>query len=100
MKLAVTSKGPHPESPVDECLGRARWLLIYDLKDGSWEAIDNTLNRNAREGAGKACANFLVDLGVPSNRLTTISYGEEKPAVPGHNERSWARNRRGQFVIE
>ena len=64
MKLAVTAKGPHPESPVDECLGRARWLLIYDLNDGSWEAIDNTLNRNAREGAGKACVNFLVDLGA------------------------------------
>ena len=64
MRLAVTAKGPHPDSPVDECLGRAYWLLIYDLQSSSWKAIDNSVNRNARKGAGKATAELLLDLGA------------------------------------
>lgn len=42
---------------------------------------------------------FLVDIGIGSNRLNTVSYGEERPIAMGHNEASWARNRRAQFVI-
>ena len=43
---------------------------------------------------------FLVNLGIDGARLKTISYGEEKPLDPGHNEAAWAKNRRCQFVIE
>jgi len=43
---------------------------------------------------------FLVDLGIPESRLTTISYGKEKPADPGHNETAWAANRRVHFEIK
>jgi peptidoglycan-associated lipoprotein len=42
---------------------------------------------------------FLVDLGVSTNRLNTVSYGEERPIAMGQNEASWAKNRRAQFVI-
>lgn len=42
---------------------------------------------------------FLVDLGIGSHRLNTVSYGKERPIVAGNNEDSWARNRRAQFVI-
>ena len=42
---------------------------------------------------------YLTTLGVASPRLTTISYGEERPLDPGHNEAAWARNRRAHFVI-
>ena len=42
---------------------------------------------------------FLVDLGIGTNRLNTVSYGEEQPIAMGHNEASWAKNRRAQFVI-
>jgi peptidoglycan-associated lipoprotein len=42
---------------------------------------------------------YLVDLGVEPERLTTVSFGEEKPIDPGHSERAWAKNRRAQFVI-
>jgi len=44
-----------------------------------------------------AAYKYLVDLGVESSRMTTISYGEEKPAVEGHNELAWAKNRRDEF---
>jgi peptidoglycan-associated lipoprotein len=36
----------------------------------------------------------MTALGVPDGRIETVSYGEEKPANPGHNEASWASNRR------
>jgi peptidoglycan-associated lipoprotein len=42
---------------------------------------------------------FLVNLGIGTDRLKTVSYGEEKPMAMGHDEASWARNRRAQFVI-
>ena len=42
---------------------------------------------------------YLVALGVNARRLSTISYGEESPADPGHTEAAWARNRRAHFVI-
>lgn len=42
---------------------------------------------------------FLVDLGIGVNRLKTVSYGEEQPVAKGHDETSWAKNRRAQFVI-
>jgi peptidoglycan-associated lipoprotein len=41
---------------------------------------------------------FLTAEGVPADKLTTLSYGEERPADPGHNEQSWALNRRVELV--
>lgn len=43
---------------------------------------------------------YLVNLGIVPERLTTISYGEESPLDPGHNEEAWARNRRAYFAID
>jgi peptidoglycan-associated lipoprotein len=42
---------------------------------------------------------YLVNLGINTTRLATISYGEERPIAIGKNETSWAKNRRAQFVI-
>jgi peptidoglycan-associated lipoprotein len=41
---------------------------------------------------------YLVDLGVPSARLSTVSFGESRPAVQGHDESAWRYNRRSEFV--
>ncbi|MFH2220204.1 MAG: peptidoglycan-associated lipoprotein Pal [Pseudomonadota bacterium] len=43
---------------------------------------------------------FLVDMGIAPQRMTTISYGEERPVDAGQNEEAWAKNRRAHFVIE
>ena len=43
---------------------------------------------------------FLVALGIGTDRLDTVSYGEERPIAMGHNEASWAKNRRAQFMIK
>jgi len=42
---------------------------------------------------------YMVRRGIDPARLTTISYGEERPADPGHDETAWAQNRRVTFVI-
>ena len=44
--------------------------------------------------------NFLVNAGIDADRLDTISYGEERPVDPRHNEEAWAKNRRGHFRIK
>lgn len=41
---------------------------------------------------------YLVNSGIPAERLTTVSYGKERPAAPGHGEAVWAKNRRVEFV--
>jgi len=42
---------------------------------------------------------FLTGYGITGNRLATISYGKERPAVEGSSEAAWARNRRAEFAI-
>lgn len=51
------------------------------------------------EKRAKSAYNYLITLGVTADRLTTVSYGKERPAVPGHDEAAWAKNRRVEFSI-
>lgn len=46
------------------------------------------------EKRAKTVAELLIINGVASDKIDTVSYGEEKPATPGSNERSWSQNRR------
>ncbi len=46
-----------------------------------------------------ALREYLIHLGQSADRIDTISYGESKPADPGHNESAWKKNRRGEFVV-
>jgi len=46
-----------------------------------------------------AVRRYLVALGVSADRVHTISYGEEKPADPGHDEAAWSKNRRAEFKV-
>ena len=47
-----------------------------------------------------AGANFLTSLGIDKNRVSTVSYGEELPLDPSHNEAAWAKNRRAHFNVD
>ena len=42
---------------------------------------------------------FLMTLGVDGGRIRTVSYGEERPFDPGHDESAWAKNRRAHLVL-
>lgn len=60
----------------------------------------NEYNLALGERRAQSAKAFLVNMGIASSRLTTVSYGEERPLDPGHDEAAWAKNRRAQFVIE
>ncbi len=47
----------------------------------------------------KAIKRYLMNMGVQSSRVSTISYGKERPIAFGHDESAWGQNRRGNFVI-
>lgn len=47
----------------------------------------------------KSTRDYLISLGADPKQLSTISFGEERPQDPGHNEEAWAKNRRAHFVI-
>lgn len=51
------------------------------------------------ERRASSAKKFLEALGIPSGRISTISYGEERPADPAHNEDAWAKNRRDEFKL-
>ncbi len=50
------------------------------------------------EKRAKAAYDYLVSYGIPASRISTVSYGEERPADAGHDEMAWAKNRRAEFV--
>ena len=51
------------------------------------------------ERRANAAKTYLVSLGVPANRVTTVSYGKERPVALGSNEQAWARNRRAVTIV-
>jgi len=59
----------------------------------------NEYNLALGERRANAARRYLTTAGISDARLSTISYGEERPLDPGHNEAAWARNRRAHFVV-
>lgn len=51
------------------------------------------------ERRANSAKKYLVSLGMRADQISTISYGEEKPLDPGHNEEAWGKNRRAHTVI-
>jgi peptidoglycan-associated lipoprotein len=51
------------------------------------------------ERRAQAVKAYLVSLGIATHRLSTVSYGEEFPFDPGHNDAAWAKNRRAYFQV-
>lgn len=47
----------------------------------------------------KSAQSYLVSLGIAAGRLSTVSYGEERPIDPGHDETAWSKNRRAEFKV-
>ena len=59
----------------------------------------NEYNIALGERRANSARSFLMSLGIPSFRIETMSYGEERPLFLGHDENSWSRNRRDDFVV-
>ncbi len=84
---------------------KAAWLKA---NGGETVAIEGhcdergTTNYNLALGERRASAAkaYLINLGISASRLTTISFGEEKPMAYGSSESAFQKNRRAHFVIE
>lgn len=62
MKIAVTSYGEELGSKVDRSFGRARWFVVLDLEEGTFQAHSNKQNVDAPQGAGIQAARNIADL--------------------------------------
>jgi peptidoglycan-associated lipoprotein len=83
---------------------QAEWMQTYadvtvTIEGHCDERGTREYNLALGERRATAAANFMVALGVDPSRITTISYGKERPAVMGSDESAWAQNRRGVTVV-
>ena len=63
------------------------------------ERGSNEYNLSLGDLRAIAIRDYLVTLGIDAQRIQSKSYGEEKPAVTGHGEGAWSKNRRGEFAV-
>ena len=83
---------------------QAAWLQQYGqysvLIEGHCdERGTREYNLALGERRANSVRNYLVALGIDGNRIQTISYGKERPEVPGSDESAWAQNRRGVTTL-
>ena len=85
--------------------GNAQWLKsnpnhLVLIEGHCDERGTNEYNLALGERRAKSTMNYLVSQGVQANRITIISYGEERPQCTEHNEACWAKNRRAHFLVK
>jgi peptidoglycan-associated lipoprotein len=83
---------------------QAAWLKQYAnakvvLEGHADERGTREYNLALGERRANSAKNFLVSAGVDAMRISTTSYGKERPAVLGHDESAWSQNRRAVTVI-
>ena len=84
---------------------KAAWLkenagVMVTIEGHCDERGTNEYNLALGERRALSARAYLVDLGISASRLSTISYGEERPLDNRSNEEAWAKNRRGQFKLK
>ena len=75
----------------------ARWVVTVEGHCDERGTAEYNLALGDRRAA--AAVTYLKSLGIPAERLKTVSYGKEFPFDPGHDENAWSKNRRAHFVI-
>jgi peptidoglycan-associated lipoprotein len=91
-------------SAQDNLLRKAAWLrenndVTVTIEGHCDDRGTNEYNLALGDRRAESAKAFLVDLGIDPMRLTTISYGEERPVCTQQNEECWAKNRRDNFVV-
>ncbi len=84
---------------------QATWLgqyqsLVVVIEGHADERGTREYNLALGDRRANSVKNYLVALGVSPSRLTVISYGKERPAVPGANDMAWSQNRRGVTLVK
>lgn len=92
------------ESDMDYLTKNAKWLGINPkikvrIEGHADERGETDYNVALGDKRARSIRKYLQDMGIEATRLDIVSYGEEKPAIDGHDEGAWAKNRRAEFVI-
>jgi peptidoglycan-associated lipoprotein len=82
----------------------AKWLLkntkyAVKIEGNCDERGTDEYNMALGQKRADTAKSYLIDMGVNKNKISTISYGKERPLDPEHNEEAWAKNRRDDFII-
>jgi peptidoglycan-associated lipoprotein len=73
--------------------------VIIRIEGNCDERGTDVYNMALGERRALSAKKYLVNLGISAKRIRTLSFGEEQPLLHGHDELSWAQNRRDDFVI-
>jgi peptidoglycan-associated lipoprotein len=73
--------------------------LKVQLEGHTDERGTNEYNQGLGDRRASNVKKYLTDLGVSSSRISTVSYGEERPASNGSNDSAWSKNRRAEFAV-
>lgn len=73
--------------------------LAVTIEGNCDERGTNEYNLALGDRRAESAKAFLVQLGIEASRMTTISYGEERPVCTEHTEECWAKNRRDHFAV-
>ncbi len=84
---------------------QVRWLeqypsLAVTVEGHADERGTREYNLALGERRANSVKNYMVALGVSPSRINSVSYGKERPAVPGANDTAWAQNRRGVTKVQ
>ncbi len=74
------------------------WLIL--VEGHCDERGTSEYNLALGQHRARSTVNYLMSRGVPATRMTTVSYGKERPLCTEHTEECWARNRRAHFVAK
>ncbi len=79
------------------------------IRSGSWSTVvveghcdergSEEYNLGLGERRASAVKQYLIDSGISSSRIDTVSFGEARPAARGHDETAWSKNRRAEFRV-
>jgi peptidoglycan-associated lipoprotein len=88
----------------DVLAANAAWLkshptILFTIEGHCDERGTAQYNLALGDRRANSAKEYLVSLGVDAGRVKTVSYGKERPFATGHDEDSWAKNRRGHFVV-
>ncbi|MEK6791566.1 MAG: peptidoglycan-associated lipoprotein Pal [Deltaproteobacteria bacterium] len=92
------------DSEKDSLARNAKWLsenktAKVRIEGHADERGEEDYNLALGDKRARGVKNYLQSMGINQERLSTLSYGEERPAVEGHGEDAWAKNRRVEFKL-
>jgi len=96
-KSAINARGEDILRGIGALMKQDKTLSVT-IEGNTDERGSTEYNQALGDRRAAAALRWLASYGVPKAQLKPVSYGKEKPAVDGHDESAWSKNRRDEFV--